>query len=311
MPRGWNDRVATTAAERSAPTNVLRPARRGVRRLTAVLAAALLLGATGPLVARSATPALTTGDSVDLRVLLIGGVGGVASDPTTAAWAAGLSSQGVAYTEVDGVGSPGSETVTLPTLESSATHGLYNGVVFAGKPGDFAAGQFTSLFAYESAFGIRQLDGDFVPAVSGTLGLIAPTVADPSTGAGISTTVPVPALTSAGLTTFGALAGPVPMDATTFGAPDAVLSPLPTGATETPLLNDAAGNVLIGVYQHPTAAQAPTDPQAGVTELTVGFNYNQYMTQWLLLGPGLIDWVTGATHSACTATTRRSTSMTS
>ena len=109
MPRGWNDRVATTGAERSAPTNVHRPTRRGVRRLTAVLAAALLLGATGPLIAHSAptTPALTAGDSVDLRVLLIGGVGGVASDPTTAAWAAGLSSQGVAYTEVDGVGTPG------------------------------------------------------------------------------------------------------------------------------------------------------------------------------------------------------------
>ena len=263
-----------------------------------MLAAALLLGTTGPLIARSAptTPGLTAGDSVDLRVLLIGGVGGAASDPTTAAWVSGLSSQGVAYTEVDGIGTPGAETVTLPTLESSATHGLYNGVVFAGKPGDFAAGQFTTLFAYESAFGIRQLDGDFVPAVSGTLGLIAPTVADPSTGSGISTTVPVPALTPAGLATFGALAGPVPMDTTTFGAPDAVLSPLPTGATETPLLTDAAGNVLIGVYQHPTVVQAPTDPQAGVTELTVGFNYNQYMTQWLLLGPGLIDWVTGAAH---------------
>ena len=298
MPRGRNDGVVTIAGERSTPTNVHRPARRGVRRLTAVLAAALLLGTTGPLIARSAptTPGLTAGDSVDLRVLLIGGVGGAASDPTTAAWVSGLSSQGVAYTEVDGIGTPGAETVTLPTLESSATHGLYNGVVFAGKPGDFAAGQFTTLFAYESAFGIRQLDGDFVPAVSGTLGLIAPTVADPSTGSGISTTVPVPALTPAGLATFGALAGPVPMDTTTFGAPDAVLSPLPTGATETPLLTDAAGNVLIGVYQHPTVVQAPTDPQAGVTELTVGFNYNQYMTQWLLLGPGLIDWVTGAAH---------------
>jgi hypothetical protein len=297
MPRGWYDGNATTAGERSALTNVHRPSRRGVRRLTAVLAAALLLGTTGPLIAHSSptTPALTAGDTVDLRVLLIGGVGGTA-DPTTAAWAAGLSSQGVAYTEVDGVGSPGAETAILPALTSSATHGLYNGVVFAGKPGDFAAGQFTNLFAYEAAFGIRQLDGNFVPAVSGTLGLIAPTAADPSTGAGISTTVPVPALTTAGLATFGALAGPVPMDTGAFGAPDAVLSPLPTGATETPLLTDAAGNVLIGIYQHPTAAQAPTDPQAGVSELTVGFNYNQFMTQWLLLGPGLIDWVTGAAH---------------
>ena len=58
------------------------------------------------------------------------------------------------------------------------------------------------------------------------------------------------------------------------------------------MLKDAAGNVLIGVYHHP----ATGDPQAGTDEMTINFNYNQFMTQWLLLGPGLIDWVTGATH---------------
>jgi len=30
--------------------------------------------------------------------------------------------------------------------------------------------------------------------------------------------------------------------------------------------------------------------------MTIGFNYNANMTQWLLLGPGLIDWVTGGAH---------------
>ena len=145
--------------------------------------------------------ALAAGQTVDLRVLLIGAPGG-ATDPTTSAWAAGLTTQGVAYKEIDGTGALGSATISLPlaSLESSATHGLYNAVVFAGKPGDFAAGQFTNLFAYESTFGIRQLDGNFVPPSGGTLGLIAPTVADPSTGAGISTTTPIPTLTAAGLT---------------------------------------------------------------------------------------------------------------
>ena len=121
--------------------------------------------------------------------------------------------------------------------------------------------------------------------------MIAPTVADPSTGAGISTTTPIPALTAAGLTTFPALAGPVAIDTGTFGAPDA-LGTVPTGAAQTPMLKDAAGNVLVGVYHHP----ATGDPQAGVDEMTINFNYNQFMTQWLLLGPGLINWVTGATH---------------
>jgi len=257
-----------------------------------VLAAALLLGATGPLVAHSApsAPALTAGDTVDLRVLLIGAPGGGASDPNTAAWAAGLTSQGVAYTEVDAAGTLGSATVSLPALTSSATHGLFNGVVLAGKPADFAAGQLTALSSYESSFGIRQIDGDFVP--NGTAGLNS--VTDAESGATISGTTAT--LTAAGLTTFASLNGPVPVDTGSFASPGTVVSPLPTGATETPLLNDAAGNVLIGVYQHPTAAQAPTDPQAGVAEMTVGLAYNANQTQWLLLGAGLIDWVTADAH---------------
>ena len=54
-----------------------------------------------PLTAQTAQAAST---QLDLRVLLIGGPGGSASDPTTAAWATGLSNQGVAYTEVDAAG---------------------------------------------------------------------------------------------------------------------------------------------------------------------------------------------------------------
>ena len=233
--------------------------------------------------------ALGAGQTVDLRVLLIGGTGGAATDPTTAAWATGLKNQGVAFTEKDATGTLGSETVTLPTLTSSATHGLYNAVVFAGKPADFAAGQLTALFSYEKTFGIRQVDGNAFPTAS--LGLNS--VTDAQSGALISGTTGT--LTATGLTTFPSLAGPVPFDTGTFASPATVAS-LPTGATETPLLNDAAGNVLIGVFQHPTAAQAPADPQAGIAELTVGFNYNHIQTQWLLLGPGLIDWVTAGMH---------------
>ena len=65
---------------------------------------------------------------------------------------------------------------------------------------------------------------------------------------------------------------------------------LPTGASETPLLTDTTG-VLMGIYQHPSASQDPSDPQAGVTELTIGFNYNPAQSQWVTLGPSLIQWV--------------------
>ncbi len=45
------------------------------------------------------------------------------------------------------------------------------------------------------------------------------------------------------------------------------------------------------MYQHPG-----TDAQANVAELALTFNYNASSLQWLLLGPGLIDWVTQNTH---------------
>ena len=45
------------------------------------------------------------------------------------------------------------------------------------------------------------------------------------------------------------------------------------------------------MYQHPS-----TDPQAGVAELELNFDYNATQLQWLLLAPGLINWVTQDTH---------------
>ena len=163
--RHWLPSHAGTRAGR-AGTVTKRRARD--RRFAALALVAALMGSGVASVlsqqADNRASALATGQTVDLRVLLIGAPGG-ATDPTTSAWAAGLTTQGVAYKEIDGTGALGSATISLPlaSLESSTTHGLYNAVVFAGKPGDFAAGQFTNLFAYESAFGIRQLDGNFVP----------------------------------------------------------------------------------------------------------------------------------------------------
>ena len=49
--------------------------------------------------------------------------------------------------------------------------------------------------------------------------------------------------------------------------------------------------MLAGIYQHPG-----TDPQAGVSELSLNFDYNANQLQWLMLAPGLINWVTQDTH---------------
>ena len=198
------------------------------------------------------------------------------TDPTTGAWESALTSEGVPYTEVDAAGTAGSQTITLPTL-SSGTTGYYNGVVIADAPADFASGQLTALDTYESTFGVRQVDGYVYP--TSALGQT-----DVSGGALDGTTA---TLTSAGLAAFPELKGPVTFSTGTYGYPATVNS----GAPYTPLLDNSAGDVLAGVYQHPS-----TDPQAGVSELALNFDYNSVQNQWLELAPGLINWVTQDTY---------------
>ena len=224
--------------------------------------------------ARSAASAAATPPTLDLKVLLIGSG---STDPTTAAWATALASEGVPYTEVDAAGTIAAETVTLPALTSNTTTGNFNGVVIADAPADFAAGQLTALYSYESTFGVRQVDGYAYPYPSTGLTVAGSGALDGTTGT----------LTAAGLAAFPELKGPVPFDAGSYG----YWSTVTAGAPVTPLLTNASGQVLAGVYQHPS-----TDPQAGVSELALNFDYNASQLQWLLLAPGLINWVTQDTH---------------
>jgi hypothetical protein len=226
----------------------------------------------GSVVTRSAaaTPA-----QVNSNVLLIGSGG---SDPTTGAWQSALSAEGVAYTFVTATGPYGAETVTLPALTAGAV-GNFSGVVLAGSPTAFAYGQLAALDTYESTFGVRQVDGYMYP--SQDLGLTYV-----SGGALDNTTAQ---LTPAGLAALPGQTGPVRFDAGTYGYPATVVP----GAPFTPWLEQADGNVLAGVYQHPI-----TDAQAGVSELTLTFDYNATQHQWLLLAPGLIDWVTQTTQTS-------------
>ncbi len=234
--------------------------------MTIVLVATFVL-----VVARSAVAA--TPPTLNLNVLLIG-TG--SSDPTTAAWQSALSSEGVAYTLATATGTYGAETVTLPTL-SSGTTGNFNGVVIADSPAAFAAGQLTSLFSYESTHGVRQIDGYTAPYAGIGLTEVSTGALDGTNGT----------LTAAGLAGLPGLAGTVPFSTGTNGYWGTVVS----GAPFTPWLDNASGQVLAGVYQHPS-----TDPQAGVAELALTFDYNATMLQWELLAPGLINWVTEDTH---------------
>ena len=153
--------------------------------------------------------------------------------------------------------------------------GNFNAVVIADSPAAYAAGQLTALDAYEASFGVRQIDGYTAPYLGITLA---------SSGALDGTTG---TLTAAGLAALPELAGPIPFATGTNGYWSTVVS----GAPFTPWLDNAAGQVLAGVYQHPA-----TDAQANVAELELGFDYNATMLQWELLAPGLINWVTQDSH---------------
>ena len=75
----------------------------------------------------------------------------------------------------------------------------------------------------------------------------------------------------------------VPAAAATALTPYDTTPVLPTGCP--------SGDVLAGVYQHPS-----TDPQANVSELELNFDYNAKSIQWQVMAPSLVNWVTQGTH---------------
>src|SRR5664280_2146028 len=201
-----------------------------LRRSVVVLAMTTVLVATlVSVVARSAAAA--TPVQLNLNVLLIGTA---SPDPTTAAWQSALSSEGVAYTSVTASGSYGAETVLLPALTTGSV-GNFNGVVLADSPSAFAVGQLSALDTYESSYGVRQVDGYMYP-------IPAQGITEVSGGALTGTAQ----LTPAGLAALPGLKGTVPFDTGTYGYP----SNIGAGAPLTPWLENAAGQVLAGVYQH-------------------------------------------------------------
>ena len=245
-------------------------------KIAAAIGTSAAMIGTGAFVAPAGAATVTT-TTMALRVLLIGEPPTAnVVDPTTSAWESALTTDGVQYTEVDAVGTAPNQTITLPTL-STGTTGNFNGVVFADTPGDFAAGQLTALYAYESAFLVNQLDGYMFPDPALGATDTTPGALDGTTGA----------LTTAGLGVFPELAGPLPFATGTYGYGATITS----GAPYTTLITNSAGNALAGIYQHPAS-----DAQADVPELSLYFNYNADQIQWLLLAPGLINWVTQGTH---------------
>ena len=267
------------------------------KRVVVALTAALLVLA-GLLVPTGAQAA--AGDRLDLRILVIGGGVG---DPTTDAWVSELSRQGVPFDIVRP-----SSGQALPPLTNPAdrNHARYNGVVLGTHAS--LLGDLAPVYAFERRFDVRQISAYEFPNPSVGLAYTGDNIAGPFTAQ----------LTQAGKGAFNYLAGPVPLDdgslaydsydaATTVGDP-APFTPEawagePLSNNFTPYLMTPAtvqGNAvkgrIIGGFHTNTSQDPALDAKAGVKEVVLTFNYNAAMTQWRLLAPGLIRWVTKGVH---------------
>ena len=257
--------------------------------------------------------AAAQGQRLDLKLLVIGAAVG---DPTTDAWTSELTRQGIPYDVVRP-----STGQALPPLVNPVDpkHGYYNGVVLATHAS--LLGDLSKVYTYERDFGVRQISGFEFPNATVGMEFTGTVVVGPFTAE----------LTNAGKGAFNYLAGPVPLDRGTRGydsyydasppPPSDEPAPSPftpkawtgepiSGVTNfTPYLlapTDAptednkpvTGRVIGGFYTH-TGKEA-ADPNAalkkGVQEVVLTFNYNSTMTQWRLLAPGLIRWVTRGVH---------------
>lgn len=218
---------------------------------------------------------------VDLRVLVVDD-GGSSVEAITAE----LRDTGVPYTRVDlGSGSrPVVNAAFLADTVDGRPRAKFQGVVLPNE-NPFGAGsaEMAALTAYETTYGIRQVD--------------AYTWAHPGVGleytdnGGYSGTLDgaQAAVTAAGKTgPFGYLGGQVAFEDNSPLIPESYgfMAKPRTGYTsylDAPVGSGRAS--LVGEYTHD-----------GRSELVVTFGYNQYQQQFRLLARGIVEWVTQGVH---------------
>jgi hypothetical protein len=172
--------------------------------------------------------------------------------------------------------------ITSAMLSDGSCHGYYEGVIFAFGGYIYTLPGMSTLTAYEQAFGIRQLNWYMYP--NNDFGFNYPfngTISSSGTDSA--------SFSSAGASVFwyANTANPVTVSNAYIylGTPRSA-SALPPGASVTPLLTDASGNVLSLIY---TIGD-------GREYLTQTFDSSPYLTHDLALAKGLINWVTRGIH---------------
>lgn len=248
-----------------------------MNRLAAVCFAAAIASVAVP--GAAAQAAVTP--RIDLRVLVVDD-GGSSVEAITAE----LRDTGVPYTRVD-LGSASRPVVSAAFLADTVDgrpRAKFQGVVLPNE-NPFGAGsaEMAALTAYETTYGIRQVD--------------AYTWAHPGVGleytdnGGYSGTLDgtQAAVTAAGRTgPFGYLGGQVAFEDNSPLIPESYgfMAKPRTGYTsylDAPVGSGRAS--LVGEYTHD-----------GRSELVVTFGYNQYQQQFRLLARGIVEWVTQGVH---------------
>ncbi|MBD0737491.1 hypothetical protein [Streptomyces sp. CBMA29] len=252
----------------------------------AALSSAAVLVALGvaPSGAQAATP-----PRIDLRVLVVDDGG-----PATEAITAELDGAGTPYTRIDlnQAGRPTINAAYLSDTVSGRARAKFQSVVLPNdNPFGAGSAEMAALAAYETDFGIRQVD--------------AYTYAQPGVGLNYAQDPgyigqldgiqgQVTAQGTAG--DFGYLKGAVPFEdndpnvAESYGFLATPLATQAAGATFTtlvdaPIPDSSARGVLVGQYNHD-----------GRSELVLPFVYNQYQQQFRLLARGIVEWMTQGIH---------------
>lgn len=245
------------------------------------LAAACVAAAIAPVALPAGVAQAATAPRIDLRVLVVDD-GGSSVEAITAE----LRDTGVPYTRIDlGSGSrPVVNAAFLADTVDGRPRAKFQSVVLPNE-NPFGAGsaEMAALTAYETAYGIRQVD--------------AYTWAHPGVGleytdnGGYSGTLDgtqadVTAAGKAG--PFAYLGGQVAFEDNSALIPESygyMAKPRPgyTSYLDAPVGSGRAS--LVGEYTHD-----------GRSELVVTFGYNQYQQQFRLLARGIVEWMTQGVH---------------
>jgi hypothetical protein len=239
--------------------------------LRGIVASAVAVAAVAAFLVAGPAGAADTDPRIDLRVLVV-----TDGTPGVDAVSAQLEREGVPFDTIDTRAS-GRTIITPALLSPVAGHGLYQGVVVPSEAA-LPNAENTALADYERTFGVRRIvaytwagpHAGLSTAWSGTLdgGSLTVTAAGRSAG-------------------FGYLTGTMAVDDRQAGVSETYAGlGTPLGADFTPLVTGTApGNAgsgsVAGVYKHD-----------GREELVITTALNRYLTHGMVLGHGLVTWLT-------------------